>query len=90
MKTTTSETLRSGPLRPSDTLRLPGRTPRTALPDRLAMRVALWLVLWGTRPARAPHRRVARDDLWLAHRRDVDRAAREQAWLALARQTHPS
>ncbi|MCT9001543.1 hypothetical protein [Microbacterium memoriense] len=86
MNTTTSETARSGTLRPSDTLRLPGRTPRTALPDRLAMRVALWLVLWGTRPAR---HRAGNTDPWLDHRRDVDRDGREQAWLALARHTHP-
>lgn len=30
---------------------LESRAPRTAFADRIAMRVGLWLLLWGTRPA---------------------------------------
>ena len=29
---------------------LDSRAPRTALADRIAMRIGLWLMLWGTRP----------------------------------------
>jgi hypothetical protein len=29
---------------------LESRAPRTALADRIAMRIGLWLMLWGTRP----------------------------------------
>ncbi|GAB2507176.1 hypothetical protein GCM10027064_00850 [Microbacterium petrolearium] len=29
---------------------LESRAPRTALADRIAMRIGLWLTLWGTRP----------------------------------------
>lgn len=86
MNTTTSATARSATPHPPDTLRLPGRTARTTLPDRLAMRVALALVLWSTRPEHAPARG---GDPWRADRRDSDRVRREQAWLALARHTHP-
>ncbi|HJA04482.1 MAG: hypothetical protein ACTH0E_00630 [Candidatus Microbacterium stercoravium] len=31
---------------------LSGRTPRTALSDRIAMRIGLALLLWGTRPVK--------------------------------------
>lgn len=43
------------------------RVPRTSLLDRAAMRVGLWLVLWGSRPAHEP-------DVFERHRRHVLRA----------------
>ncbi len=65
----------------SDTLqRLPlaDHAPRTALPDRVALRVALALLLWSTRPSTPPsyaqttltrrrhllRERVQREDRW--------------------------
>lgn len=58
---------------------LTGRAPRTALPDRIAMRVALALMLWSSRPAR-------RDSLdpeaaLRARREAAEREEREQRWL---------
>ena len=61
------------------------RVARTALLDRAAMRVGLWLVLWGSRPAGranslARHRRRA----FHAEQRERHEAAREHAtrlWL---------
>jgi len=61
------------------------RVARTALIDRAAMRVGLWLVLWGSRPAadtdpRARHRRRA----FRVEQRERHEAARERAtrlWL---------
>ncbi|MFS0867277.1 hypothetical protein AB3M83_08080 [Microbacterium sp. 179-B 1A2 NHS] len=42
--------------------------------DRLAMRAALGLLLWSTRP------RPSRSDLELLHRARLDRDAREREW----------
>jgi len=59
-----------------DTLRnlpLHDRTPRTSLPDRLALRVALTLLLWSTRPPRRPVSAVRRQA-------ELDRERRERAW----------
>lgn len=86
MNTTTPEIIRPHTAARSDTISLPGRTPRTSLADRLALRAALWLVLWSTRPDRG---HGTRSDPWLDRRRDADRAQREQAWLSIARHTHP-
>lgn len=60
----------------SQSVRLDGRTPRTSLTDRIAMRIALWLLLWSSRPERTP-----RDPR--AHRQHLtERELREQRWLA--------
>jgi len=37
---------------PPDTLQLTLHTRRTALPDRIAMRLGLWLIIWSTRTPR--------------------------------------
>ncbi len=71
---------------PTESLRVPGRTPRTSLVDRVALRVALWLVLWSTRPEQTT---PLREDVQNARRLDAERTARETAWLTLARHTHP-
>ncbi|MFT4235159.1 MAG: hypothetical protein QM607_09200 [Microbacterium sp.] len=42
------------------TAELATRTPRTALGDRIALRIGLWLLLWGSRPA--AHRRRLSDE----------------------------
>lgn len=39
---------------PSALHALSHRSPRTGAADRLAQRLGLWLLLWGTRPAGAP------------------------------------
>jgi hypothetical protein len=57
---------------PPQHLPLQDRTPRTALPDRIALRVALALLLWSTRP----HQRATASD----RRRELDRAQRERDW----------
>jgi len=48
------------------------RTPRTSLPDRVALRVALALLLWSTRPQ--PRTSAT------ARRTDLDRVRRERDW----------
>ncbi|CAN7306122.1 hypothetical protein LJR045_001579 [Microbacterium sp. LjRoot45] len=47
-------------------------TPRTSLPDRVALRLALALLLWSTRPTRA--------QTPASRQRELDRIAREHAW----------
>ena len=51
---------------------LPDRVPRTTLPNRIALRIALWLLLWSTRPATTSAVDVQRQRA---------RAEREQQWL---------
>jgi hypothetical protein len=59
----------------ADTLQWPSlseRAPRTSLPDRIALRVALALLLWSTRPPLTPlsdHARRAEED---RDRRELD------------------
>jgi len=76
MHTTSAPQRQSG--LPDSLLR--GRTPRTSLVDRVAMRVALALLLWSTRPP------LSTDDgaRALKHRADAERRDREAAWLSLA------
>ncbi|CAI9386384.1 hypothetical protein [Microbacterium sp. T2.11-28] len=67
-----SDRRRSDDTVPLSHLPLQDRTPRTALPDRVALRVALALLLWSTRPqlqTTATARRAQRD-----------RATRELDW----------
>lgn len=67
------------PQRPSgipDPLQLTGRAPRTSLPDRIAMRIALALLLWSTRPTDTRDRA----DGAHAHQLLRDRRARERDW----------
>lgn len=66
---------RSDPLH-LDTLR--ARHPRTSLTDRIAMRIALRLLLWSTRPA-ADHEQVAQ-----RRRLQHERQEREAHWLLMA------
>ncbi|MCR2785404.1 MULTISPECIES: hypothetical protein [unclassified Microbacterium] len=68
-----------------DTLQLAGRTPRTSFVDRVAMRVALALLLWSTRPQLSADEAEAA----LARRAADDRREREAAWLWLALGTRP-
>lgn len=67
------------PQRPSgipDPLQLPGRAPRTTLADRVAMRIALALLLWSTRPTNTrDHLADAR-----AHELRLARRLREHEW----------
>lgn len=57
---------------PLQHLPLQDRTPRTALPDRVALRIALALLLWSTRPQ--PRTSA------VARRTDLDRVRRERDW----------
>jgi hypothetical protein len=60
----------------ADSLQWPSlseRAPRTSLPDRVALRVALALLLWGTRPRLAPSSATGR-------RAEEDRERRERDW----------
>ncbi|GAA1729432.1 hypothetical protein [Microbacterium paludicola] len=50
---------------------LQNRHARTSLPDRVAMKIGLWLLLWGTRPATG---RPNTSDL---HQRHLERALLE-------------
>jgi hypothetical protein len=49
------------------------RTPRTSLPDRIALRIALWLLLWSTRP-------LPRTSSAEQHRHTLERERREREW----------
>jgi hypothetical protein len=77
---------------PPDTQRLAewaGRAPRRSLWDRVALRLALALLLWSTRPARTALPRSARTTAWRPNPRDADaareaRQAREAAWVRAA------
>lgn len=64
------------PAAPSVAEVLQSRTPRTALTDRIAMRVGLALVVWGTRPLAqtAPDVSGYRRSHVAAPRRDIERA----------------
>ncbi|WP_405375796.1 MULTISPECIES: hypothetical protein [unclassified Microbacterium] len=53
---------------------LADRRPRTSWPDRLAMRLAVALLLWSSRPQATP------DDLERRQRNHRDRVAREAEW----------
>lgn len=74
----------SHPPQPPDRIvqALQQRAARTSLPDRVAMRIGLWLVLWGTRPARRDRSAIDPRDLREAflertireHQAAVDRA----------------
>ncbi|MBD7956628.1 hypothetical protein H9651_03145 [Microbacterium sp. Sa4CUA7] len=59
---------------------LRGRTPRTSLLDRVAMRVALALLLWSTRPTHSTDEGARA----LKRQADAERREREAAWLSLA------
>ncbi|MGW9112449.1 hypothetical protein [Microbacterium sp. NPDC055683] len=59
---------------------IPERTPRTSAADRLAMRIGLRLLLWGTRPADAQERARAHHE-----RLRTAEAARREHELAVAR-----
>ncbi|MCR2811625.1 hypothetical protein NQ166_08945 [Microbacterium sp. zg.Y1090] len=66
-----------------DTVRTTDRQSQPSLPDRVAMRVALALLLWSTRPRRSKptfHDLVRRERLLAA-------AERERAWLLLSHVT---
>ncbi len=72
-------TLHHAPQRSSaipDTLRPLGRVPRTTLRDRLAMRIALALLLWSTRPIDHPNTADQARLLLL----EKQRGAREAEW----------
>ena len=78
----------TAPQRPSaqaDSLRLEGRTPRTSLLDRIAMRLALALLLWSTRPDGGTDRAA----VIAAHRERQARIEREAAWLRLTHHIRP-
>jgi hypothetical protein len=70
----------SHPPQPPDSIAkaLQNRSARTSLPDRVAMRIGLWLVLWGTRPTRA----IDADDQTISRRDSralrLERALAEQ------------
>jgi len=68
---------------------LQSRTPRTALPDRIAMRIGLALLLWGTRPIapQAPDVSGFGASHGAAPRRDIERtvAAYQHPFPPLAR-----
>lgn len=57
---------------PLSHLPLQDRVARTTLPDRVALRVALALLLWSTRPQ--PQSTAS------SRRAELDRAARERDW----------
>lgn len=70
------------PQRPSgipDPLPLVGRAPRTSLPDRIAMRIALALLLWSTRPTDTRGRVAGAE----SHQLLRDRRIREHEWARL-------
>lgn len=56
---------------PLQQLPLPHRTARTALLDRIALRLALALLLWSTRPQRAALTAVQRRELHERERREL-------------------
>jgi hypothetical protein len=61
-----------------DTLRLPSRDTRTSFPDRLALRLGLWLLVWSTRkPRHADDRRRHAQ----AYQHQEATARRERAYL---------
>ena len=69
------------PQRPSgipDTQRLTSRTPRTSLIDRIALRLGLWLLIWGSRTPRLAHDRELPSR---HHRAEAARAVREHGYL---------
>ncbi|GGF45044.1 hypothetical protein GCM10010922_20930 [Microbacterium sorbitolivorans] len=69
-------TLTSHPPSTTVALDLQNRTPRTALADRIAMRIGLALLVWGTRPAAplGPDVSGYRPHPSEAARREIDRA----------------
>ncbi|MGB4778566.1 hypothetical protein [Microbacterium sp.] len=68
----------AAPPDPLQLLPLQGRTPRTTLLDRIAMRIALQLLLWSSRPAPDAER------AYLQHKNRIEREHREAAWLLTA------
>lgn len=62
---------------------LTGRTPRTALADRIAMRIGLALLLWGTRPVK----RLGPDVSGYGVHARVD--ARRELDRTIAKHSHP-
>lgn len=75
MNTTTTATARHDTW---ERLELPGRTARTSLLDRIAMRIALALLLWSSRP----RAEADRDAVRRAREREARRAELERvrAW----------
>lgn len=70
---------------PSDALALAtldGRSPRTSLIDRIALRLAVALLLWSSRPTARTQQ--DRDAVLLARHEAADREARERRWLLRA------
>ncbi len=65
-------------------LRLNGRTPRTSPIDRIAMRVALALLLWSSRP----HLDHATAEQHRRREAIREREERERAWLRQRHYTH--
>ena len=61
-----------------DTQRLTSRTPRTSLIDRMALRLGLWLLIWGSRTPRLAHDRELHSR---HHRAEAARAVREHGYL---------
>jgi hypothetical protein len=61
-----------------DTLRLPSRDTRTSLVDRIALRVGLQLLIWGTRTPRLTDDRERHARARRAH---VENTTRQHAYL---------
>jgi len=58
-----------------DTQRLTSRSPRPSLPDRIALRIGLRLLIWSTR---TPRLAQDREEHSRSYRNQVARAARER------------
>jgi hypothetical protein len=70
------------PVRPPD-----GRPRRVSLPDRVALRIGLALIVWSRRTRRQPHEIDPAEEL-RRQREEQARLAREAEWVILGAAMH--
>ena len=64
-----------------------GRPHRVSLPDRIALRIGLALIVWSRRTRRQPHEIDPADEL-RRHREEQARLRREAEWVMLGAAMH--